>query len=96
MKKYFLNLKDFKIIAEACIVYLFDQDKLERLNKLNHSLVQVENCKDIAKWLLKNVSFALKSQIDETKIFKFFHSTLGLIETKAQLLKELVKILSNL
>ena len=91
-----MNQKDFKILAEACIIYLFDQDKLERLNKLNHSLVQVENCKDISKWLLKNVSLALKSQIDETKIFKFFHSTLGLIESKAQMLKELVKTLCSL
>jgi hypothetical protein len=85
-----LHFKDFKIIAEASIIYLNDSDKLERLNTLNQSLVQVENCKDVAKWLLKSVSIVLKQNIDEDKLSKHFQLHFGLNEQKANTLKEIV------
>ena len=71
-------------------MYLYDKDKLERFNTLNQSLVQVENCKDIAKWIMKNLASALKLNVEPSKIAKYFQSTLGIDEPKANLIREMV------
>ena len=75
-------------------MYLYDKDKLERFNTLNQSLVQVENCKEIAKWIMKNLASALKLNVEPSKIAKYFQSTLGLDEAKANLIREMVIFLN--
>ena len=69
-------------------MYLNNKNKLEKLNTLNQTLIQVQNCKEIAKWLIKTLLSSLKQ--DETKLAKYFLS-IGLDETKSSILKELVK-----
>jgi len=86
---YEIILKDFKVIAEASIVYLYDIDKLERLNTLNQSLSQVENCKEISKWTMKHVSNTIKQKLEISKLNKHYQANLGLNETKSIILKEL-------
>ena len=86
-----LVFKDFVVLAEASIVYLCDKDKLERFNTLNQALSQVENCKEVSKWLLKNLMISLKQNIEPAKIAKHFVSNLGLDEPKAALIKQLVR-----
>ena len=77
------------MIAEASIVYLYDSDKLERLNTLNQSLSQVENCKEISKWIMKHVSYTMRQKLEVSKLSKHFQANLGLNETKAVQLKDL-------
>ncbi len=59
---------------------------------MNKILIQVENSKDIAKWLLKNTSIALKQNIEPSKISKYFQFNFGLDETKSTIIKDLVII----
>lgn len=82
-------------MAEASIVYLYDGDKLERLNTLNQSLTQVENCKEISKWIMKVISSVMKQKLEISKLSKYFQNNLGLDELKSSVLKELVTNLSN-
>ena len=77
------------MIAEASIVYLYDIDKLERLNTLNQSLSQVENCKEISKWIMKHTSNTIKQKLEISKLSKHYQANLGLNETKSIILKEL-------
>ena len=86
-----LQEKDFVVLAEAAIVYLYDKDKLERFNTLNQALSQVDNCKDVSKWLMKNLMIALKQNIEPATIAKHFVANLGLDEPKAALIKQLVR-----
>ena len=66
---------------------------MESLDRLNKSLVQVENCKDIAKWLLKTLKIALRQSVEPTKLEKFILTTIGLDdESKLAILKQLVII----
>lgn len=82
------------MIAEAAIIFLSDRDKIERLNTLNQSLLQAEekeNGKEMAKWVLRNLSTCLKLGLEPAKIGKYFHLNLGLDEAKSNLIKLLVK-----
>ena len=83
--------KDFKVIVEACILFLNDKDRIERLATLNQSLLQAEkdDGKEKAKWLLKNLTGCLKLAMDPSKIGKYFHLNLGLDEAKSNLVKSL-------
>jgi len=83
------RFKDFKVISEAAIVFIFDTDKLERLNTLNQSLSQVENCKEITKWIIKIISLTLRQNIDEQALTKHFMSSFGIDEHKSSILKDL-------
>ncbi len=83
------------MLVDAAISYLHDKDKLEKFNKLNKTLTQIDNCKDIAKWLLKTLSIALKHNIEPNKISKYLQSNFGLDENKSNVVKELVGINLN-
>lgn len=86
-----LNEQDFKIIAEASIIFLNDKDKIERLSSLNQSLMQSEkDCKEKAKWVLKQLTICMKQNIEPAKIGKHFHLNLGLDEPKSNIIKLLV------
>ncbi len=87
-----LNFKDFRTVAEASIIFIYDTDKLERLNTLNQSLTQVENCKEISKWIMKVISSMMKQKLEISKLTKYFQNNCGLDEAKASILKELVNI----
>lgn len=86
-----LSDDDFRIISEACLLFSYSANKSEKLENLNESLVQVPNSKDIAKWLIKQITPLLG--IESQKLAKEI-KLLGLNENKAQLLMEIVKKLN--
>jgi hypothetical protein len=88
--------KDFKILVDASIHYLIDRDKFEKYNNLNNALVQVDNSKEISKWLLKVTSLALKINIEPSKISKYLQLNYGLDESKSNIIKESVHIHFNM
>ncbi len=65
------------------------------MNKLNETLIQVPNCKEIAKWLIKTILLCLKKDLDGAKLAKYYLS-IGLNEAKAVILKDLVIILKKI
>ncbi|CAF0705989.1 unnamed protein product [Brachionus calyciflorus] len=81
------NEQDFKILTEASILYLIDKDKLERLNTLNKTIEQIENSKEITKFMLKQLNILL--QADQPKISKHFQSNFGLEDSKISIIKTL-------
>lgn len=70
-------------------MYLNDKNKLEKLNNLNQTLIHLPDCKDLAKWLIKNFVSALKQDYDANKLSEKYQ-TIGLDEKKAELLNQLV------
>jgi hypothetical protein len=70
---------------------LSDKNKLERFHVLNQSLAQVNGCKEIAKWILKNLTHAIRQNLEPSKIAKHFQANLGLDENKASRIKEMVE-----
>jgi hypothetical protein len=85
-----LNDNDFRIIVDACLLFSYSTNKLEKLEYLNESLVQFANSKDVAKWLIKQITplLGLESQklAKEIRIF-------GLNDDKTQILLESVIII---
>lgn len=80
---------------DASVAYLQDSDKIERLNTLNKTLVDVENSRECAKWVLKVLTAALKQKVEPAKIEKFVSNNHGLSnETKLNIVKQSVSFYS--
>ena len=87
-----LNNQEFQALAEASVLFVNDTNKLERLNTLNKSLAQVENAREIAKFLIKAFSLAVRQNVlDQTKLEKFLLSNFGfdVDEEKSNIIKSL-------
>ncbi len=87
--KNFCYHKDFKVICDASISLLKDNNKFEKLRKFNESLKNIPNCKDVTKWLLNCLIALIKQKSDNKRVFQEF-TNFGLVENKANILQKAV------
>lgn len=82
-------LKEFKILTEACTLFLIEKENPDRLANLNKTIEPIENSKLIAKFLLKQINDLIQSE--QPKVVKHFQSNFGFDETKCSIIKSVLE-----